>query len=536
MNLVIRAAGQFGKLDREQLKRGIDFTRRRARRMTSKVVAFAAQAVRRKSAGARSDVVDVSSGVAKSPSQLRLRQLNDEMALKGTAETAKWLPEVLNFAIGLECYETAERLSRYALAIWSEVDVRHQEALLVPLVEALTAAGDAEAVRAVLASNPGAVHSDDRLTTHARMLAYSPARGLGDFLLPSRKLDAFSLSRAVDRAVHIDAMYKARRRLFTHEPQNYLLLCNSEFGRSEAQFCKYLNKLLAHYDVGRVTSAAGGGNILDNIAFHRRPAVTGGPLVSVIMAACNSADSVAYAVRSILQQEYQNIELLICDDASQDETMAVVRQAAAGDRRVRLFVSAANQGAYNIRNAMLGLAQGEYVTFHDADDYALPSRIRMQVAEILSRESRAVVARMLRVRPSGEFVFFKDQSALRNAPATILAAKETVMRYGPFRSVRFGGDAEFQERIRNAEGNQSVHQMAQPLMLGLWPETSPLRTSGSEALETGYLGPARRRLCEITGRQRLLGSAIIPEAEIVAALAESGNILASSPVTLVERS
>jgi hypothetical protein len=184
----------------------------------------------------------------------------------------------------------------------------------------------------------------------------------------------------------------------------------------------------------------------------------------------------------------------------------------------------------------LAVAQGKYVTFHDADDFALPSRIRQQVGVLVSQRPSAVVARLLRVRPSGEFVFYKDQSALRNAPVTIMAPKETFVRYGPYRSVRFGGDTELKERIRNAEGDRAVHQMKQPLIVSLWSETSLTRNPGCEGLEDGYRGPARRRLAEITTRQRLLGSNVLPEYEVVAALAATGNILEPSPVTVVERS
>jgi hypothetical protein len=77
--------------------------------------------------------------------------------------------------------------------------------------------------------------------------------------------------------------------------------------------------------------------------------------------------------------------------------------------------------------------------------------------------------------------------------------------------------------------------MKHPLLLGLWSEGSLTRIDGSEGLEDGYRGPARRRLAELTARQRLLGSHIVPEPEVVAAIAETGNILKPSPVTIVER-
>jgi hypothetical protein len=409
--------------------------------------------------------------------------------------------------------------------------------MLVPIVEALIAVGDIAAARTVLETNSAAIHSDDKLTTHARLLGIAPCRVPSDFLLPSGRLDAFSLSHTGgDASKTIEALYGTKKRLFALEPQNYLLLCNAELGKSESHYGRYLNKCLELHDVGRVATVKFGSNILDDIQFRRHLPLSGGPCVSVIMAAYNAADTVGYSIRSVLAQEYCNIELLVCDDASEDETAAAIMRATGNDERVRVFRSGANQGTYNIRNALLAVARGEYVTFHDADDFAFPSRIRLQMAAMLAREPRAVIGRHLRVRPSGEFVFYKDQSALRNAPVTILAAKETFVRYGPYRSVRFGGDTELKERIRNAEGDRSVHQMKQPLMLGLWSEKSLTRNAGSEGLEDGYRGPARRRLAEITVRQRLLGTDVVPEYEVVAALAQSGNILEPAPIAVVERS
>jgi hypothetical protein len=448
-----------------------------------------------------------------------------------------WLSEALSFAVGMECYATSERLSRYALAIWPEMEGVHRKALLVPIVEALTAVGDTAAARKLLEANAAEVHSDDKLTTHARLLGIAPCREPADFLLPSGKLDAFSLSRTSDEASRtIKALYGTRKRLFALEPQNYLLLCNAELGGSESLYCGYLNKYLEPHNVGRVATVRFGDNILDDIHFRQGLPVQDGPRVSVIMAAYNAANTVQYAIRSVLAQEYRNIELLICDDASEDGTAAAILREAGTDERVQVFRSDTNQGTYNIRNALLAVANGEYVTFHDADDFAFPSRVRLQMAAMRARQPRAVIARHLRVRPAGEFVFYKDQSALRNAPVTILAAKETFVRYGPYRSVRFGGDTELKERIRNAEGDRSVHQMKEPLMLGLWSEKSLTRNVGSEGLEDGYRGPARRRLAEITVRQRLLGSGVVPESDVVTALAETGNLLEPRRIAVVERS
>jgi len=256
----------------------------------------------------------------------------------------------------------------------------------------------------------------------------------------------------------------------------------------------------------------------------------------VIMAVSNAAGTVGYSVRSILQQQYSNIELLICDDASTDATMAAIEEETGDDPRVRIFRSDRSQGVFNIRNSLLKSTQGEYVTFHNGADFALPSRIGLQIETLLARKMSAVLARSIAVRPSGAFVFFENQSALRTVPWAVMATKKALESYGPFRPLRFGGGAEFLERLSDAEGDGAIHRMKQPLLLDLWTGDARRERSSMEGLENTHGSPALRRFAELAARQRLLGARTVPETEIIAALAEAGNILDPCPVVPVERS
>ena len=68
------------------------------------------------------------------------------------------------------------------------------------------------------------------------------------------------------------------------------------------------------------------------------------PEVSVIMPAYNAEKYIAEAISSVVGQTFQNWELLVLDDCSQDRTCAIVEQFAADDRRIRLVRNAVNQG------------------------------------------------------------------------------------------------------------------------------------------------------------------------------------------------
>jgi glycosyltransferase involved in cell wall biosynthesis len=102
------------------------------------------------------------------------------------------------------------------------------------------------------------------------------------------------------------------------------------------------------------------------------------PLVSVIIPAYNAAKFIAETIESVLSQIYQNIEIVVVDDGSQDETSTIVRQFAARDRRVRL-IQQANAGVAAARNCAIQNSQGEFIVPIDADDIWYPQKIDKQV-------------------------------------------------------------------------------------------------------------------------------------------------------------
>jgi GT2 family glycosyltransferase len=108
--------------------------------------------------------------------------------------------------------------------------------------------------------------------------------------------------------------------------------------------------------------------------------VTGTPRVSVYLPTRNRATSLAEAAASVLAQDYTDLELLIVDDASGDDTRRVAEGLARQDPRVRYWRLPAPRGAPAARNVAIGHAAGEFVTGLDDDDLMLPGRIAALVA------------------------------------------------------------------------------------------------------------------------------------------------------------
>ena len=103
------------------------------------------------------------------------------------------------------------------------------------------------------------------------------------------------------------------------------------------------------------------------------------PLVSVLMTAYNREKYIAEAIASVLVSTYTNFELIIVDDGSVDHTVAIAKQYAAGDGRIKLFVNEKNIGQFSNRNKAASLAKGTYLKYLDSDDIILPDSLGIMV-------------------------------------------------------------------------------------------------------------------------------------------------------------
>jgi succinoglycan biosynthesis protein ExoO len=99
------------------------------------------------------------------------------------------------------------------------------------------------------------------------------------------------------------------------------------------------------------------------------------PIVSVIMANHNGAAYLGEAIASVLAQTLDAIELIIADDASTDDSLAIVRSLMATDPRIRLVAAQSNGGPARTRNRALDLARGDWIAIVDADDVIAPHRL-----------------------------------------------------------------------------------------------------------------------------------------------------------------
>ncbi len=103
------------------------------------------------------------------------------------------------------------------------------------------------------------------------------------------------------------------------------------------------------------------------------------PVVSVLMTVYNSARFVGEAIESILNQTFRDLELIVVDDGSKDNSLEILRRYERADARVKVLTRP-NGGCWIASNDGLAVARGKYVARMDADDVSLPQRIEKEVA------------------------------------------------------------------------------------------------------------------------------------------------------------
>ena len=113
--------------------------------------------------------------------------------------------------------------------------------------------------------------------------------------------------------------------------------------------------------------------------------------VSVVMPVYNVAEYVQRAVESVLKQDMPDFELICVDDGSTDGSGELLEALAKTDARMKV-IRQKNGGAACARNAGMDIARGEYLFFHDSDDWAESDLLRRMVQRADDTQADLVVA------------------------------------------------------------------------------------------------------------------------------------------------
>ena len=118
-------------------------------------------------------------------------------------------------------------------------------------------------------------------------------------------------------------------------------------------------------------------------------------LVSVLLSTYNSEETIEESLFSILNQTYKNLEILIVDDGSTDNTEEICKKFQLNDERILLFSNKKNIGLTKSLNSLAQKASGSLIARQDADDVSLPERIEKQIQFMNKKKLDAVTTRSL---------------------------------------------------------------------------------------------------------------------------------------------
>ncbi len=149
------------------------------------------------------------------------------------------------------------------------------------------------------------------------------------------------------------------------------------------------------------------------------------PLVSVIIPAYNAESYIKIAIDSIQGQTYKNLEIIVIDDKSTDNTSSIVSTIAKKDERIKLIKNETNIGIGGNRNKGIEKSNGDYICWQDADDISLPDRIQKQVDYLESHPEVGVVG--------GFITFFEDEyeSKTRRYAEDDHTLRSNIFKYNP---------------------------------------------------------------------------------------------------------
>lgn len=282
-----------------------------------------------------------------------------------------------------------------------------------------------------------------------------------------------------------------------------------------ARDCEAAKSLLRAYwaAFGLDMAFAPGPVSIETLAPPRAPTRAGwaDARVSVVMTTYRSSAHVGLAIASILAQSWRDLELLVVDDASDDDTCDRVEAIAQSDPRVRLIRRDRNAGTYVAKNAGIAEARGAFVALCDSDDWWHPLHLERHLAVMLDRPAlRFTSSAWIRMDEAGRVALKPNGGYLHFNPASTLFRAEVFREIGFFDAVRVGADTEFVWRLRHAYGRNAEVELREPLAIGRL-RSSSLTQSGPGAYNANNFSPLRlsyweswsawHRRCALEGRR-----------------------------------
>jgi glycosyltransferase involved in cell wall biosynthesis len=274
----------------------------------------------------------------------------------------------------------------------------------------------------------------------------------------------------------------------------YRANATNPFKGETADVGSWLGEINAIYDLAglvRLELAAGSAPAFLRLTTQPPEPVTTGPLVTIIMPVYRPDEYTDLAIRSALSQSYRNIEVIIVDDGSGTDTADRLPRWSQEDSRVRVVLADQNSGAYTSRNIGYSMANGEYLTIFDGDDWQHPQKIELLVQAAVAQADRRLVSAPWTRADQDLFFHYRGWKGAFITPAhvSVMFHVATIReKLGHWDSVRKAADTEFILRYRAlVEDADPVEVSEAPLTLSLVSSTN----LSIDDFRLGYRSPDR---------------------------------------------
>ena len=176
------------------------------------------------------------------------------------------------------------------------------------------------------------------------------------------------------------------------------------------------------------------------------------PLVSILITAYNRQDFLSECIDSALNVTYPNVEIIIVDDASTDNTFSIAEEYSFLNDRIKVFKNVKNQGQFKNRNIAAEYSSGEYLKYLDSDDTISPNCIQEMLFLMEKYPSAGLCLSSptnyegLKIfTPTESFLshFIKGSGIFNRAPLSSLIKKSAFINVGGFSNFNGEGDFDF---------------------------------------------------------------------------------------------
>lgn len=182
------------------------------------------------------------------------------------------------------------------------------------------------------------------------------------------------------------------------------------------------------------------------------------PSVSYIMTSYNAEDTIEAAIASLINQNYPNVEIVVCDDKSSDRTWELLQNLQElHPKSLKICRVNVNGGTYLAKNIAIANSCGDILMFQDSDDYSHPERTMVQVLPLLDEPSLvATRTKYLRFNPETKRIVPVANLYSKYGLITLAVRREAVHQMGFFDTVRKAGDDEWFQRMVALFGKEKI--------------------------------------------------------------------------------